>query len=416
MNNPKEDFEKFQKENIPTEEDIKDKIAMIHAQIVAQIKKYCDLEEYAYNIIGLWILGTWVHKYFNSYPYLFFNAIKGSGKSRILNLISSLSWNGKVLISISESVLFRTAAFRTLCIDEFESVGNKEKQALRELLNASYKRGGTVERAYKKKGLDREKIEIESFDVYCPIAMANIWGMDNVLSDRCTTVVLDKSNKKGITRLMENFELDPVIQNLKKEILRTFSDTCAVTLLKNRLEETPQKWNYYVSKETLLTLHTQETQVPQVALSPQELDFFDKINGSGLEGRPLELFFPLFVLSDIIGNLHQTIETSKHIIKEKKAQDISESRDVSLVDYLSKTIKTDDFLSINKIYEDMKEDEKDWISPDWIGRALNRLKVVIERRRMARRREVRINWSKVDELVKILLPRLEIEESKIEIV
>jgi hypothetical protein len=86
-----------------------------------------------YNIVALWIIGTYVHDNFSSYPYLFFNVMRGSGKSRLMGLVASLSKNGSVLISMSESVLFRTAKGRTLCIDEFEGINKKENQALREL-------------------------------------------------------------------------------------------------------------------------------------------------------------------------------------------------------------------------------------------------------------------------------------------
>lgn len=408
------EFEEFTKANFPTLEDLKDKLCLIHAQIVGQLKKYCDMREDYYNIVALWIMGTWIHKKFASYPYLFFNAIKGSGKSRVLALIASLCYNGRVLISMSEAVMFRTAQTRTLLIDEFESVGNKEKLALRELLNSAYKRGGIVERAYKKKTDKKEEFVIESFPVYCPVVMANIWGMDNVLSDRCITIQLDKSSKKSITRLVENFDNDIIIQNIKSQIVRTFSDTSDTPLLLGNIYTIPERWNFYISKETLETLHTQESQEPQVALSKEDLDFFDKIRDTNLEGRPLELFFPLFSIANICGYLDQTIQTALKIVKEKKAEDIAESRDISLVDYLSKMPRHDGFISINKIYEDMKEDEKDWITPDWIGRALKRLNVIIERRRLANRREARIDWSKVDERIKVLLPQEEIEVEKVE--
>ena len=116
--------------------------------------------------------------------------MRGSGKTRILKLIASMSKNGEVLGSLSEAVLFRTAKGRTICIDEFEKVGSHENQALRELLNAAYKKGQKIKRM-KKAG---DEYVVEEFDIYTPICMANIWGMDEVLGDRCITIVLEKSN------------------------------------------------------------------------------------------------------------------------------------------------------------------------------------------------------------------------------
>src|SRR3990167_6468310 len=73
------------------------------------LMKYCDLEPRYYPVISLWILGTYCHDDFETYPYLFLNASKGSGKSRLLRLISILSQNGDMLGSMTESGLFRGA-------------------------------------------------------------------------------------------------------------------------------------------------------------------------------------------------------------------------------------------------------------------------------------------------------------------
>src|SRR3990167_8452571 len=67
------------------------------------LSKYCDLEERYYPVISLWIIGSYAHDSFETYPYIFLNASKGSGKSRLLRLIPILPRNGKVLGSIPES-------------------------------------------------------------------------------------------------------------------------------------------------------------------------------------------------------------------------------------------------------------------------------------------------------------------------
>src|SRR3990167_10876330 len=113
------------------------------------LKQYCDLPEDYYPILSLWILGTYVHKEFNTFPELFINAVKGSGKSRLLKLIAELSYRGKVVIDLKEAVLFRTAKSHTICIDEFEKVGHKDNGTMRTLINAAYKKGAYVERMKK---------------------------------------------------------------------------------------------------------------------------------------------------------------------------------------------------------------------------------------------------------------------------
>ena len=117
--------------------------------VIDILKKYCDLPEKYYKLIALWIIGTYFHDEFPTYPYLFLNAMKGSGKSRLLKLITYLSKDGCMLNSITEAVLFRTKG--TLGIDEFEGITRKGSEALKELLNSAYKKGILVKRMKKKK-------------------------------------------------------------------------------------------------------------------------------------------------------------------------------------------------------------------------------------------------------------------------
>jgi len=375
-------------------------------QIIKILKKYCDLNEDYYPIVACWIIGTYIHKDFPTYPYLFFNAMKGSGKSRLLKLIASLANNGELLAgNLSEAVVFRTAAFSTLCIDEFENIGGKEKNTLRELLNAAYKKGIFVKRAIKRFGEKGERWDIEKFNVYCPITMANIWGMENVLSDRCITLILEKSNKKNITRLIEDFESDPDILALK----RTFSVDSVVYLGLQRLEMTTH-WNSHI---TTLLHDTLSSPTYTTTLTPFELDFFSKIIKTELEGRHLELFFPLFIIAKECNQLDRMIEIAGKIVNLKKEEDISESRDVALIDYIANRLyDTGDFISVREIFNNLKEDEDDWLTINWIARALKRLNLVLAKRRMARGVEVKIDFAKAKEKIKYFMPK-EVEAEKI---
>jgi hypothetical protein len=121
----------------------------VYYLIIDVLKYYCDIEEKYYSLISLWIIGTYYHDEFPTYPYLFFNAMRGSGKSRLLRLVVYLSKDGSMLNSLTEAVLFRTTG--TLGIDEFEGIGRKGNEALKELLNSAYKKGITIKRMKKQK-------------------------------------------------------------------------------------------------------------------------------------------------------------------------------------------------------------------------------------------------------------------------
>jgi len=64
------------------EEEAKKILRGVYGQIIDILKEYSDLEEHNYKIIALWIIGTYMHDQFSSYPYLFLNAMKGSGKKQ----------------------------------------------------------------------------------------------------------------------------------------------------------------------------------------------------------------------------------------------------------------------------------------------------------------------------------------------
>jgi len=64
LSNPSYDFEKEEEEN-------KNLLYDAYNNIKDLLRKYCDLKEEDYPIIATWIIGTYFHDQFHSYPYLF---------------------------------------------------------------------------------------------------------------------------------------------------------------------------------------------------------------------------------------------------------------------------------------------------------------------------------------------------------
>lgn len=365
--------------------------------IVDILKEYCDLDERYYPIVALWILGTYAHSEFNTYPYLFLNAMRQSGKSRLLRLISILSKNGKMVGSLTEAVLFRTAKGKTFCIDEFEGVGKKDKSNLRELLNSAYKKGVTIERA-DKKDKDGNRI-VEEFDVYTSIAMANIWGMEEVLGDRCITLTLEKSNKKKITKLVENYDNHYSINKIKK--LLNNKQLLFSNIIKG--QDISSKWNKFIKNNYTNTPNTLTT---QTTLTTQEQTLFNKINNLEIDGRDLELFFSLFLVADLIDEvtLDRILEIAKTITKEKRTEELTESKDILLINFLAEKstqedLRYHDFINVSALTNDFREHigaetDDQYINSKWVGRALKRLNLIINKRRVARGVEITLNIEK----------------------
>jgi len=438
-------------EKISEEEylEARDKLNEAHFLIKKVLRKYCDLDEKYYNLISLWIIGTYFHKSFLTYPYLFFNAMRGSGKTRILNLISKLMKNGKLQVNMTEAVLFRTAEFFGFCIDELERISSKEKAPFRELLNSAYKQGMCIERVKKKKIDGEEQYIVETHNVFTPIAMANIYGMNDVLADRSITIILEKTQNDTISRMVELFDFDDDIIKIK-EILSAISVVISryrgtgiyynnwnnyITTLYNynndinstnytniKEKEVNNQINNNIYTTTLNNITTlkqqkntqnQHTQ-PVIETTLSDITnntniFYEKITHTQIIGRDLELFFPLFIIAHIIGDevLDETLQTASSVTNEKKEEEYVESKDINLVDFLASRLDDSNFTRITTLVTEFKEflqesdEEIKWINSYWLGRALKRLKLIKKKRRLARGREVILNTQKAKQKMKL---------------
>jgi len=418
-NIPKEHWERYKKEH-PEKFGIIT-LKQVFNQIKELISEYLDIPEEHKTIISLWIIGTYFHDKFETYPYLFFNAMRGSGKTRALKLITSLAKNGQLLTSLTEAVLFRTIG--TLGIDEFESLASREKQALRELLNASYKKGVKIIRMKKKKTLDGESQVAEEFEPYRPIVMANIWGIEEVLGDRCITIILEKSQCSYFTKLIEDFNLKPEIQQIKCSLcsynINTKNNYTALEGLKSpnlrysaknvvsvvSIKNMIKIWNNYVKSvhSIITTFTTQTTQnytnYTKNTLTKEEEIFCKAVDETGLNGRHLELYFPLFLIAKEVGEdvFKEILETAKKTIEARKIDEIVESRDV-LIYHLASNQESNKFYKIQDLTSIFRlivgEDDSDWLNSKWVGRALKRLNLIVQKRRTGTGMEVMINVDK----------------------
>ena len=130
-----------------------------------------------YWALTLWIAFCYSIPQFDHAPRLcFWSPEKRCGKSLALEVVSHLLPNALMTSSISSASLFRILdrdTSKVILIDESDTVfgrnGDKEKaEALRQLLNASFKRGQSVIRC------EPPKYEPREFKIFAPIALAGI--------------------------------------------------------------------------------------------------------------------------------------------------------------------------------------------------------------------------------------------------
>ncbi|MEX1382632.1 hypothetical protein [Lutibacter sp.] len=371
-----------------------------YLQIIEILKEYTDLEEDNYKIIALWIIGTYFHEQFSTYPYLFLYAIKGSGKTRVLRLIAKLSNNGRVLLSPTEAVMFRIPKGETICIDELEGIMNKENGGLREMLNACYKKGSTVLRMKQKKINGSTEQVIDEFEPYKPICIANINGMENVLEDRCITLILERSDKEDIMRLVEDFDENLEISDLKASFEANLVQLCSVVLIRGNLKP----WNNYVKfKYFKTTYNTQTTQNTPSVTKQEKNELFEKVINSNIKGRNLELFFPLILLASNFSDsvVSEVIEIAKKMAENKQKEDEIESKDKSLYDFVSKQNQTSEYkkmrlllMAFRSFVGNIEDSEDKWLNEKWLGKALKRLNLIVDKRRVSSGIEVTLDIEK----------------------
>jgi hypothetical protein len=392
-----------------------------YKKINSILKYYMDLDKEYYSLVSCWILGTYFHKQFPSYPYLFFNAMKGSGKTRMLKIISNLAKNGKLVGSMTPAVLFRTAKLRTLCLDEIEGINAKGNENLKLLLNSAYKRGLSVERMSKRKTADGEEQVVEEFEVFCPIVMANIWGLGNVLADRSVSLILERSSKASITKLIENFEEEIEFKTTKGGMERLTENLKDDQGLFSHIFS---KWNVYhknvvskvsiVSNVNIVNIVNNKGKADNIDNIDNFTTLFDNIDKVNLSGRDLELFLPLFIIADMIDPeiLKELLKTSKTIVKLRKERDQEENLDVKIYEFVAQSNYVG-YIETAQVVKDLREyygEEESWINSRGISRALNRLKLILNRRSTGKKRQVKLNIEKAQEKLLIFKEPEEIKK------
>lgn len=373
-----------------------------HETLIQIYSRYMDMKTLDMNVQAVWMLASAYHDCFETFPINNVFAMKGSGKSR-LGKLNAWLLDGAYILSITEAVLFRERSF--LFIDEAENINAKEQVALRELLNACYKKGGVVKRARKGK---EGNMDIETFDVFRPVMIANIEGVDDVLEDRCIKTTLEKSFNKNITRRIEMFSRDPDCVKLKEflsmrnrvsdsgmsfmslffEIQSTYQNICDYLMYNNSND---------MNNNTQITTITTETAEDKTDI------LIRKLEETEIQGRDLELWLPLFTIAVHIseGTLEDMIGAAKASSQDRQETNMMENRDVVLVSFLVNRVMkfhpTGKYISIKDIVKEFLEEnpEDDWFNNKWVGRALGRQNLVQARRRFVTGREIMIDFEKV---------------------
>jgi len=409
---PKPDLKLLSAET--SEEELQIQLGDCYEKIIDCLRYYIEMPEDKYKFLAIWIIGTYFHKEFNTYPLLYFNAMKGSAKTRTSKLVNYLSCGGKGMVTnnTTEAVLFRHPKHIIMSLDEIERIGNKEMSSIRELLNAVYKKGTKIERSRKVKTKDGEDFVVEHFEPFFPLTIANIYGIEEVLQDRAFTIILEKSNNPLYTAIIEDWEDRPEITSLKFAL----SKKSEVSVVKLRRKNYIHHWNDFI-KGTITTLTTYNTIYNNTTLTTpnreereemlEKDDLFKRLYSSGIIGRNLELSFPLLITARLISIecFEDLLKTLNEMVGVKKEEEYFENMDISLYDFVVNYNKgAFEYVTIKQMIRDFREfidHQEEWLNGRWLGKALVRLNLTLEKKKTNCGIKVILNTPKAKEKLKM---------------
>ncbi len=177
--------------------------------------------DHDYSALTLWIAYCYSITHFTFAPRLcFWSPEKRCGKSLALEVVANLLPNPLITSSISSASLYRILdkdKTKVILIDESDTVfgrnGDKEKaEALRQLLNASFKVGQVVVRC------EPPKFEPKEFAIFAPIALAGIGttAIPETVADRAIMIEMRRMFPHEKILEFESDEVDEYFTPLKK--------------------------------------------------------------------------------------------------------------------------------------------------------------------------------------------------------
>ena len=178
-------------------------IPALYEKIYSYVKRFIHFpdEEYLSYVI-LWVMGTYVFMIFRYYPYVWLNAEKQSGKTLLMEVLSAVAFNGELIISPTESIIFRDISNNliTMFIDEVEQLRKRDKDtygALMGILNAGFNKAGVVKRS---ESTGQGGFVVKPYSVYSPKMFAGISEIDDVLQDRTFRIPLLRKKDNETTQ------------------------------------------------------------------------------------------------------------------------------------------------------------------------------------------------------------------------
>lgn len=182
------------------------------------VRRFVVLDDAQADAVTLWVAHSHVFDAFGVTPYLAItSAEKRSGKTRLLEVVELLVREPLPTANISDAALFRVidAKSPALLLDEVDAIfKSREREELRGLLNAGYRRGAL---AHRMGGANNR--ELQTFAVYCPKAFAGIGDcLPDTITDRSIPIRLKRRKRNEQVERFRLRDVTPEGQELRDRL------------------------------------------------------------------------------------------------------------------------------------------------------------------------------------------------------
>jgi hypothetical protein len=163
--------------------------------LIRHFEFYDDRE---YDLETLWIIHTYFRPIWETCPYLAIGGAPNVGKTKNLQFLAMLCFNGLLSLNISLATVYRLTESlgATLMFDEAESLSSVERrQEIRTILHGGYKKGLYVFRTGKTKN---EQLVPERYDVFGAKAFVSYSGLEDILTQRSIPITMVRSSNPSI--------------------------------------------------------------------------------------------------------------------------------------------------------------------------------------------------------------------------
>jgi putative DNA primase/helicase len=182
---------------------------------IGQLQRFVIVDNNGYVVICLHSVLAYSWELFFKLPILRLKSpVKRCGKSTLLDVIERLALRPLLTVSVSPAGLFRIIeCFHPyIMVDEADTFG-AENDELRTIVNGGFERGRPAIR------VNKETLQPEFFDTFCPKVLASIGGLHETIEDR--SIIVNMKRKPPGVDVEELCDCDPtVFVNLRRKLQR----------------------------------------------------------------------------------------------------------------------------------------------------------------------------------------------------